>query len=79
MLLRRDGGAFAVWAPSGLSENAAAVRLDRGFFQGAFVDGEKTVGDVVVRSLSEELASPGSAYMRLMYNLLGEPVSRLPD
>ena len=51
MLLRKDGGAFAVWAPSGLSENPSAVRLDQSFFRGAFVDGEKVVGDLVVRSL----------------------------
>jgi len=78
MLLRKDGGAFAAWAPSGLSENPSAVRLDRSFFRGAFVDREKVVGDLVVRGL-RELDAPGSTYMRYMYNLLGEPVSRLPD
>jgi uncharacterized repeat protein (TIGR01451 family) len=78
MLLRKGGGAFAVWAPSGLSENPSAVRLDQGFFRGAFVDGEKVLGDLVVRSLGE-LDASGSTYMRYMYNLLGEPVSRLPD
>ena len=78
MLLRKDGGAFAVWAPSGLSEDPLAVRLDQSFFRGAFVDREKVVGDLVVRGL-RELDAPGSKYMRYMYNLLGEPVSRLPD
>ena len=78
MLLRKGGGAFAVWAPSGLSENPSAVRLDQSFFRGAFVDGEKVLGDLVVRSLGE-LDTPGTAYMRYMYNLIGEPVSRLPD
>ena len=78
MLLRKDGGAFAVWAPSGLSENPSAVRLDQSFFRGAFVDDEKVLGDLVVRSLGE-LDTPGTSYMRYMYNLIGEPVSRLPD
>jgi uncharacterized repeat protein (TIGR01451 family) len=78
MLLRKDGGAFAVWAPSGLSQNALAVRLDQSFFRGAFVDDEKVVGDLVVRGI-RELDAPGSQYMRYMYNLLGEPVSRIPD
>ena len=78
MLLRKDGGAFAVWAPSGLSQNSLAVRLDQSFFRGAFVDNEKVVGDLVVRGI-RELDTPGSQYMRYMYNLLGEPVSRLPD
>jgi hypothetical protein len=78
MLLRKDGGAFAVWSPSGLSENPSAVRLDQSFFRGAFVDRERIVGDLVVRSLGE-LDTPGAEYIRYMYNLLGEPVSRLPD
>ena len=78
MLLRKEGGAFAVWAPSGLSQNSPAVLLDRSFFRGAFVDKEKVVGDLVVRGI-RELDTPGSQYMRYMYNLLGEPVSRLPD
>ena len=67
-----------MWAPSGLSQNSLAVRLDQSFFRGAFVDNEKVVGDLVVRSLGE-LNTPGSQYMRFMYNLLGEPVSRLPE
>ncbi len=78
MLLRKDGGAFAVWAPSGLSQNTLAVQLDQSFFRGAFVDNEKVLGDLVVRGI-RELDAPGSRYMRFMYNLLGEPVSRLPD
>jgi len=78
MLLARDGGAFAVWSPSGLSEDALAVQLDQSFVRGAFVDGEKVVGDLVVQGL-KGLDAPGSTYMRYMYNLLGEPVSRLPD
>lgn len=78
MLLEKDGGAFAVWSPSGLSQNSLAVQLDRSFFRGAFVDNEKVLGDLVVRSLGE-LNTPGSQYMRFMYNLLGEPVSRLPE
>jgi hypothetical protein len=78
MLLRKGGGAFAVWAPSGLSQNSLAVGLDQSFFRGAFVDNEKVVGKLVVQGI-RELDTPGSQYMRYMYNLLGEPVSRLPD
>jgi hypothetical protein len=78
MLLKKDGGAFAVWSPSGLSENPSAVLLDQAFFRAAFVDGERVMGDLVRRSLGE-LETPAAAYMRSMYNLLGEPVSRLPE
>ena len=36
------------------------------------------MGDLVVRSL-RELDTPAAGYMHLIYNLLGEPVSRLPE
>jgi hypothetical protein len=77
LLLKRDGGAYAVWAPSWLSQNDLAVRLDKAFFRSVFVDGETVVGDAVGRGLAS-LTAPGSREHRLMYNLLGEPVARLP-
>jgi len=75
-LLRKEGGAYAVWAPSWLSQNDLAVRLDKSFFRSVFVDGETVVGDAVVRGLAA-LTVPGSKDHRFMYNLLGEPVVRL--
>ncbi len=78
MALKKDGGAFAVWAPTGLSENGLAVALDKSFFAAAFVQNERVVGDVVRRALGE-LRGAGAAPIRYMYNLLGEPVSRLPE
>jgi hypothetical protein len=78
MLLKPDGGALAVWAPTWLSANQYAVRLNSAFFRAAFVDGEKTVGDAMRRALGA-LTVPGSKYMRYTYNLLGEPVARLPQ
>jgi uncharacterized repeat protein (TIGR01451 family) len=77
LLLDKDRGAYAVWAPSGLSQNDLAVRLDKSFFRARFLDGETVLGDIVIRSLGE-LDVPGSTAERRMYNLLGEPVSRLP-
>jgi hypothetical protein len=77
LLLKKDGGAYAVWAPSWLSQNDLAVRLDKAFFRSVFVDGETVVGDAVGRGLAS-LTVPGSRDHRLMYNLLGEPVARLP-
>jgi uncharacterized repeat protein (TIGR01451 family) len=77
LLLDPDGGAYAVWAPSGLSRNDLAVSLDKSFFRARFIDGETRLGDIVVRGLGE-LSVPGSRPERFMYNLLGEPVSQLP-
>jgi uncharacterized repeat protein (TIGR01451 family)/fimbrial isopeptide formation D2 family protein len=78
LLLKKDGGAIAAWAPSGLSQNDLAVRLNKSFFTSAFVRGDRVIGEMVVHGL-EDLDAPGSAPMRYMYNLLGEPVSRLPE
>lgn len=77
LLLDTVGGVYAVWAPSGLSQNDLAVRLDKSFFRARFVDGETVLGDIVTRGLGE-LTVPGSRAHRFMYNLLGEPVSRMP-
>jgi hypothetical protein len=77
MLLQKDGGAVAAWAPSGLSQNDLAVRLDQAFFASAFT-AKRPIGDVVVSSLAQ-LDAPGAVPIRQMYNLLGEPVARLPE
>ncbi|HXK08237.1 MAG TPA: SdrD B-like domain-containing protein [Vicinamibacteria bacterium] len=78
LLLKKDGGAVAAWAPSGLSRNDLAVRLDKSFFQSAFAGDGATIGDIVVRGLGD-LVVPDAAPERYMYNLLGEPVSRVPQ
>ncbi len=78
MVLKKDGGAFAAWSPTGLSENALAVKLDKSFFTAALLRNEKVVGDAVGRAL-RELIGASAVPTRYMYNLLGEPVSRLPD
>ena len=78
LLLKKDGGAVAAWAPSGLSQNDLAVRLDKSFVASAFRGDGATIGDIVVRGL-KDLDVPDAAPMRYMYNLLGEPVSRVPQ
>jgi hypothetical protein len=54
------------------------VRLDQRFFAAAFGGEGGAVGDLVVRSL-RDLDTPAAGYMRFIYNLLGEPVSRIPE
>jgi uncharacterized repeat protein (TIGR01451 family) len=78
MLLRKDGGAYAVWAPSGLSLNSFAVQLDKGFFRAAFAGDQNDMGGAVESSLRELIDADATPY-KYMYNLLGEPVSRLPN
>ncbi len=78
MVLAQGRGAYAVWAASGLSRNDLAVRLDRHFFQAAFAERGRPIGDVVLQALRETDVSEAPS-TRYMYNLLGEPVSRLPE
>jgi hypothetical protein len=74
MLQDNDGGAIAVWAPSGLSINEEAVILNEYLVQAIFQDGTATLGNAVMAALSDYAS--GEEHLRYMleiYNLLGDP------
>ena len=73
LVLRQGGGAIAAWAPTGLSQNALAVILDKSFFSTAFVDGESILGEVVLKALVDYAGTGKLVYMLDIYNLLGDP------
>ncbi len=73
LLLKADGGAAAVWAPTGFSLNSEAKILDEGFFSSAFQDGEKVLGEVVLRALEAYGARGDARFMLDIYILLGDP------
>jgi hypothetical protein len=79
LVLHEGRGAIAAWTPSGLSVNSVAVELDAAFFETVFVDGQKVIGDATVSSLAGLEVSDSMQFMRYIYNLLGEPVSQLPQ
>jgi uncharacterized repeat protein (TIGR01451 family) len=77
LVLKPDGGAVAMWAPSGLAFNAESVELSRGFYSAVFIGGETVLGDAVRRS-QENFANQGQKLYHLdMYNLMGDPALRL--
>ena len=78
MLLSKAGGAWAVFAPSGLSLNSAAVTIDKEVFRLFFANAQGPVGDVTTKAVQVIKTGDPSVYMRSIYNLLGEPVSKLP-
>ena len=78
LVLWKSGGAYAAWAPSGLSLNDGARTMNEAFFQSAFQEGEKVVGRSCTRSLEALPPAGPYAFMKSIYNLIGEPVSRLP-
>jgi hypothetical protein len=78
LLLHPAGGAYAVFGPSWLSEDDAAVRLDGALVRQIFVGQERVFGEAARKALSELEVGPQQEYIRSTYHLLGEPVSRLP-
>lgn len=78
LVVSKNGGAYVSWAPSGLSLNEGARSLNTEFFLGAFADGEKVVGDNCTNALGSLDAGGTYGYMKAIYNILGEPVGRLP-
>jgi hypothetical protein len=77
LMLKTDGGAVAVWSPTGLSENSEAKILDEGFLSAVFEDGEEILGKVVSRALEHYAAGGNHPYMLDIYNLLGDPALRM--
>ena len=73
LVLHENGGAIAAWAPTGLSLNELAAILDKGFFCSAFEDGEKVLGDIVLRALEDYAWAGKPRFMLDIYNLLGDP------
>lgn len=73
MILNPDGGAIAVWAPSGLSLNDEVGDLSYAFYRAAFAHGALRLGDVVKSALTAYAAARRTKTMAKVYNLLGDP------
>jgi hypothetical protein len=77
LVLKADGGAIAMWAPSGLSFNENSLELCKGFYSAIFIGGETILGDAIRRS-QENYANQGAKLYHLdLYNLMGDPALRL--
>ncbi|MBT3310423.1 MAG: hypothetical protein HN931_04425 [Desulfobacterales bacterium] len=77
LVMHDSGGAIAVWAPTGLSNNSHALVLGKEFMKAMLVDKEPVLGDIVLRSL-EKLSEIGGAQIELdVYTLLGDPALRV--
>jgi hypothetical protein len=77
LILKPDAGAVAVWAPTGLSLNKKAKVLDETFFRAVFEDGDKVLGDAILKSLEVYDKEESDTYMLDIYNLLGDPALQL--
>ncbi len=77
MMASNEGGAIAVWSPTGLSVNSKAVILDEEFMNAVFSDGISLLGDAVWEALESYRNRTGDTTMPAIYNLLGDPALRL--
>jgi hypothetical protein len=78
LLVRKEtGAAVAVWAPTGMSENAFAMPLAEGFYSAVFQGGAPRLGDAVLAGHRAYGRHGGPAYMLWIYTLLGDPAMRL--
>ncbi|UCH92630.1 MAG: hypothetical protein JSV88_20360 [Candidatus Aminicenantes bacterium] len=73
LVLKSNGGAVAVWAPTGASINYLARLLAEKFFTAAFRAGEKTLGKAVLKALADYNTSGSLPFMLYIYTLLGDP------
>jgi len=77
LLARPAGGAIAVYAPAGLSDNTAAVELNAAL-AAELGRGHAMLGDAIRAALAAwEPADPAAGYHRDLYILLGDPALRL--
>ena len=77
MMALANGGAIAVWSPTGLSVNSKAAILDEEFIDAVFSDGVELLGDAVLEALESYSKRTGDKTMPGIYNLLGDPALRL--
>lgn len=73
LVMKKNGGAIAVWAPTGLSADKGAVILDKALFGNVFSEGRQVLGDAILGSLQNYRGAGGETYMIDIYNLLGDP------
>ena len=77
LVLKGDGGAVAVWAPTGLSFNSLSIILDKNFFNAVFGNNKAVLGDAILQGYQGYSAQGGSTYVMDIYNLQGDPALKM--
>jgi hypothetical protein len=72
-----DGGAVAVWGPSGLVDDTEVGELGYSFFAAMTNGGQQRLGDAVVQALADHAARGGSVEVRSLFILLGDPALQM--
>lgn len=77
LVTQPNGGAIAVWAPTGWSLNPPAKQLNSAFFKAVFQDGELILGDAILSALKTYAKQGNTRFMLDIYTLIGDPALRL--
>lgn len=77
LLLKKDGGAAAVWAPSGLAFNSDSKLLAEYFIRTALKKRGMFLGSAILNSLRNFYSQGGPSYVLDIYNLQGDPALKL--
>jgi hypothetical protein len=77
LVMKEDGGAVAAWTPSGLSYNSQALILNEALVKSLYDANTSTLGEAVQDAL-ETFSDEGQLkFMLSIYNLLGDPATRI--
>jgi uncharacterized repeat protein (TIGR01451 family) len=77
LIMEPDGGAIAVWAPSGMSYNDPACRLNEELIQAVFGEGRYLLGEAMLSAIEAYADEEDAWYLIEVYNLLGDPATLL--
>jgi hypothetical protein len=77
LVLKKDAGSAAVWAPTGYSYNWLARTLDEEFLKAAFGAPKTVLGNAILNAFREYNISGGQPFMINIYTLFGDPALKL--
>ena len=77
LVIQGNGGAVAIWAPTGLSFNDLAIIMNEEYFRAVFEDKETVLGDALLKTLQVYGSRSDYKFMLDIFNLLGDPALRL--
>lgn len=79
MFKKIGGGFVAAWSPSGLSDNAESVKINKVFIEKVFSQPGVRLGDAIQQALSDYHGSDYTEYMLHIFNLMGDPALKLQE
>jgi uncharacterized repeat protein (TIGR01451 family) len=77
LVMKEGGGAVAAWTPSGLSYNSQALILNEALVESLYDANTEYLGEAIQTALEAFSEEGQLRFMLSIYNLLGDPATRL--